>query len=121
MANRKEARVHKEGDYVLATRWPSGDVDDAWAIGVYNGSTESSCPLFPVVHHVLYRHPEGDVREGTFRRVKKISDERGEFLVRNKDQIQQSFRSWWWWVRCNMKKEEVICEMRKKYQKDKST
>jgi len=54
MANRKEARVHKEGDYVLATRWPSGDVDDAWAIGVYNGSTESSCSLFPVVHHVLY-------------------------------------------------------------------
>lgn len=89
----------QKGDYVLATKWSGGDPGDGWAVGFYDGILPKEAgPRCMVVD-------EGgkQFRQNGFRRVKKISKERGEFILRNKEFIAcNNTKSLWYWARCKM-------------------
>jgi hypothetical protein len=89
--------IHK-GDYVLATKWHDGSPHDQWCVGFYIGETEHKTPRHDVAHSdgTLFRH-------NGFRRVKKISGNRGAFILRHKEVVQYAHKSLWWWARCSMK------------------
>lgn len=83
-----------KGDYVLATKWGDGDPRDHWCVGFFAGMTAHSVPRYEVVDG------DGNLFRGNgFRRCKKISAERGEFLLANAKKIEQFDRSVWWWAR----------------------
>jgi hypothetical protein len=97
----------KKGDYVLATKWNDGSPGDPWCIGFYGGcDAEDRPPSTPIDprHYVVDANGK-QFRENGFRRVKKISAERGAFILAHMDEIQRSGaggRSLWWWVRASM-------------------
>jgi hypothetical protein len=92
----------KEGDYVLATKYSDGSPYDQWYVGFYKGLTGTDPPYDPIRHDVV--DGEGKlVRLNGFRRVKKISQERGRFIIDSTKAIAINDRSLWWWVRCSMK------------------
>ena len=89
----------QKGDYVLATKYDDGDPQDHWAIGFYDSLTHHEPPRHNIVDS------EGALFRGNgFRRVKKISAERGEWLLDNSKLIEAGGRSVWWWVRQKMPK-----------------
>ena len=90
-----------EGDYVLAAKYDDGDPLDHWCIGFYSGLTGGSCsvPRYDVV--------DGDgknFRGNGFRRIKKISPERGKWMLRHAKDIEKSGRSVWHFSMCSMTK-----------------
>jgi hypothetical protein len=89
------------GDYVLATKYSDGDPQDHWCVGFYNGTIEKvGCDRFDVVDN------DGNSFRGNgFRRIKKISAKRGEWLLENRREIELGVRSVWWWVRRRMSDE----------------
>jgi len=88
----------QKGDYVLATKYVDGDPQDHWAVGFYESLTAHEPPRHNIVDS------NGKLFRGNgFRRVKKISAERGEWLLQNAKLIESSGRSVWWWVRANMR------------------
>lgn len=79
----------KKGDYVLATKWYDGDPRDHWAIGYYDRKEFDSHFIVDI---------KGDlIRPAGFRRAKKISKKRGDFLLDNIKNIHFGDRSIWWW------------------------
>lgn len=87
------------GDYVLASKYDDGDPNDHWAIGFYAGLTAPHYdpPRFDVV--------DGDGRKfrgNGFRRVEKISGERGEWMLKHVREIELSCRSVWYFATCPM-------------------
>jgi hypothetical protein len=85
-----------KGDYVLATKWSDGDPQDPWCVGFYDRFDEEWKR-----HHVV--DGDGDpFRAGGFRRAKKINIRRGAWLLKHKDEIEQSSRSLWYWIRYRM-------------------
>lgn len=88
----------KAGDYVLATKWSDGDPGDQWAVGFYTGMLPKTSG-----DRYLVADAEGkQFRSNGFRRVKKISADRGRWLLEHKQDIEQGGRSLWWWVRARM-------------------
>ena len=85
----------KSGDYVVGTVWNDGDPNDPWAIGWYVSSRIGS----GVTKHLISDNYGGLFRTDGFRRVKKISPEAGNFLLTNKEKIEQSGRSVYWHLR----------------------
>lgn len=86
-----------KGDYVLATKWSDGDPQDPWCVGFYAGYDQERKR-----HHVVDN--EGKTfRLGGFRRAKRISAQRGEWLIKHKSDIEQCSRSLWGWLRHPMK------------------
>jgi len=86
------------GDYVVATKWHDGDPQDHWCVGFYNGMIKKEGgDRFDIVDI-----DRKSFRGNGFRRAKKISAERGRWLVENQRLIEQSGRSVWWWVRAKM-------------------
>lgn len=83
-----------KGDYVLATKWGDGDPNDQWCVGFFDREDDGR---FYVVDNA-----GNQFRATGFRRVKKISQRRGEFILRNKEQVISHNRSLWWWARCSM-------------------
>ena len=100
----------KEGDYVLATKYSDVMSKDQWAVGFFVGVLSQ---------YAQDRYEVADnygnlFRNNGFRKVKKISKERGEWLLDNKEDIERSNRSLWWWVKQNMEeidKHNYICLM----------
>lgn len=84
----------QKGDYVIATKWADGDPQDHWYIGLYDREADG--------RHYVTDGEGNQVRGNGFRRVKKISAERGAWLLANAKQIEQSGKSVWWWVRQKM-------------------
>ena len=89
----------ESGDYVLATKYSDGDPGDHWVIGFFAGltATHYNPPRYDVV--------DGDgkqFRGNGFRRVKKISHERGRWMLEHAQQIEDGSRSVWWWARARM-------------------
>ncbi len=83
------------GDYVLATKWSDGDPKDQWCVGFYKG-------VLPYETKDRYEVVDNDgnlFRGNGFRRVKKISQRRGEFILSKREQIESSTKSLWWWLR----------------------
>jgi hypothetical protein len=76
-----------KGDYVLATKYSDGDPHDQWCIGFYDKGENGR-------HYVI--DSEGNqFRHNGFRRVAKISNNRGKWLLENKDSIEFSGKSLW--------------------------
>ena len=80
-----------EGDYVLATKWHDGDPADQWCVGFYDEEINGQ-------HFVTDTDGE-QFRDNGFRRVEKISRNRGAFILQN---AKNSSRSLWWWSRVKM-------------------
>lgn len=88
----------KKGDYVLATKWSDGDPGDQWCVGFYDGTLSKVSED----RHMVVDENGKQFRGNGFRRVKKISRERGAFLLKNKEFIEFGTRSLWGWVRVKM-------------------
>jgi len=87
-------RALKKGDYVLAMKWNDGDPRDHWAVGFYDRVAE-----FNSTRHLVTDANGVQFRNNGFRRVQKISAERGKFLVENKDRITGCSASLLFWLR----------------------
>ena len=85
----------KEGDYVLATKWSDGDPRDQWCVGFYDREENG--------RHYVVDSDGKQFRLNGFRRVKKISKSRGEFILNNAKNIEANHRSLWWWNRTSMR------------------
>lgn len=83
-----------KGDYVLATKWSDGDPQDQWCIGFYDYEIDK--------RHLVVDDCGNQFRPNGFRRVAKVNKERGEFILRNRENIELGSRSLWWWKRCSM-------------------
>ena len=103
--NRKTKNMEgsmKKGDFALATKYDDGDPLDHWCVGYYEGMTSHKKPRYEIVDW------KGDLFRGNgFRRAKKITYKRGQFLLDNKKTIELSGKSLWWWVRQTMKERVV--------------
>jgi hypothetical protein len=84
----------KKGDYVLATKYRDGDPLDQWCIGFYKGFLTES-----LGRHEVVDSNGKSFRGNGFRRVKKISPRRGEFILSKREEIEVSGKSLWWWAR----------------------
>lgn len=88
------------GDYVLASKYHDGDPQDHWCVGFYKE---------PYLHcgydqrHIVVDANGQPFRANGFRRVKKISKERGDWMLQNARLIETSGMSVWHFARCSMK------------------
>jgi len=83
----------KQGDYVVATKYRSGDPQDHFCVGWYAFFKEDS-------QRHMVADSNGDwFRASGFRRVKKISSDCGEWLVHNLKAIESSGQSVWHFVK----------------------
>jgi hypothetical protein len=89
----------KIGDYVLATKYSDGDPQDHWAIGFYAGITS---PKHDPPRFDVFDGEGHNFRGNGFRRVKKISPERGKWMLEHGNEIELSGRSVWYFARCPM-------------------
>ncbi len=89
----------KIGDYVLATKYNDGDPHDHFVIGYYNGITASHYD--PPRYDVIDNNGQ-NFRGNGFRRIKKISKRRGDWMIERFPIIENSGRSVWWWARQKM-------------------
>ena len=80
-----------KGDYVLATKWSDGDPKDNWCVGFYDRQEGN--------RHFVVDGNGTQFRAGGFRRAKKISKARGDWLVKNIPDIEKSGRSVWGFLR----------------------
>ena len=86
---------YESGDYVLATKWSDGDPLDQWVVGFYDKTDGRG-------RHCVVDASGNQMRAGGFRRVKRISRERGDWLLSNSDNIRWSGMSLWHFARCKM-------------------
>lgn len=91
MSDESKLNALLAGDYVLATKWSDGDPQDHWCVGFFKAM---SGDRFDIVDD------NGDLFRGNgFRRCKKISKRRGDFLLSKKSEIEACGKSLWWWLR----------------------
>ena len=83
-----------KGDYVLATKWSDGDPENHYVVGFYD--------CFRNGRHFVVDNEGNQFRANGFRRVAKISDARGRFILGHTTDIKYSGRSVWWWKRTSM-------------------
>jgi len=86
------------GDYVLATKYSDGDPQDHWCVGFFKG-------ILPKVGGDRYEvvDAEGNLFRGNgFRRCKKITPERGVWMLKHAREIELSGKSVWHFARCSM-------------------
>ena len=87
------------GDYVLATKYSDGDPRDHWAVGFITGIL----PYRTGDRYAVSDFSNTGFRPNGFRRVKKISAERGNWLLAHAKEIDMGSRSVWWWARKTMR------------------
>jgi len=64
-----------KGDYVLATKYEDGDPADHWFVGIYSHQTNDR-------HHVVDSNGHMP-RQNGFRRVERITEEEGKWILNN--------------------------------------
>ncbi len=89
----------KQGDYVLATKYSDGDTHDHWCIGFYDHMDE----LGSSIRYYVVDSKGNQFRMNGFRRIKKISEKRGKWILKNKELIELSGKSLWYFSKCKMK------------------
>lgn len=87
------------GDYVLATKWRDADPGDPWGVGFYDG--------FRMDRFFVIDSEGRQILPNGFRRIHKISYERGRFLLENAQTIELSRRSLGFWLRWPLKKKII--------------
>lgn len=73
----------KLGEYVLGT---TGGTGDPWAVGFYGGKAYGE--------HVVLDSTGAPILGRTYNRVRRISPERGKWLLAHARDIEQSFCGW---------------------------
>ncbi len=86
-----------KGDYVLATQFADGRPGDQWRVGFYSHSDVSG-------KYVMVKKDSAATPMTSFLRAEKITEERGEWLIRHAEKIQLNGRSLWWFVRYPMQR-----------------
>ena len=92
------------GDYVLATKYSDGDPQDHWSIGFFDGIT---APHYDPPRYDVIDNDGNQFRGNGFRRVKKISAERGAWMLSRVREIELSGRSVWHFARCRMSEQNA--------------
>lgn len=87
-----------KGDYVLATKYRDGDPQDHWCVGYFKETYDH----FGQQRHIIVDKEGAPFRANGFRRAKKISTERGNWIVKNMKKIEMSSFSVWHYARCKM-------------------
>ena len=77
-----------KGEYVLATKYSDGDARDHWAIGFYDSQDKRD-------RHYIVDGNGNQLRHNGFRRVAKISAEKGKLLLDNVHWIESGRLSMW--------------------------
>jgi hypothetical protein len=93
------------GDYILATKYHDGDPRDQWFVGFYSHAVR-----WGAFEHVRYMVVNGSgvlARANGFRRVRRISQRRGQWLLDHRSEIESGSKSLWWWARRPMKTGEA--------------
>ena len=88
------------GDYVLATKYRDGDPLDHWCVGFYK---EAYLHCETDQRHIVVDNNGKSFRGNGFRRVKKISKERGTWILAHANEIETSGMSVWHFARCSIK------------------
>src|SRR5262245_26932321 len=91
------------GDYVLATKYSDGDPQDAWCVGFYAGMVAGA-------RYLVADNDGKPFRANGFRRIKKISVQRGQWIIERISIIEQSNRSVWRWLTIPMNKQQKAVE-----------
>lgn len=76
-----------KGDYVLATKYSDGDPQDPWAVGFYDHMEGD--------RHFIVGNDGQQLRHSGFRRVGRITAQKGAWLLKNSREIEMSGRSIW--------------------------
>jgi hypothetical protein len=97
--NDMTAKPIEPGAYVLATKYGDGDPQDQWCVGFYKETYDH----FGKPRHIVVDDLGQSFRANGFRRVKRISFERGRWILANLKMIQISPHSVWHFARCSMK------------------
>ena len=89
---------YSAGEYVLATKYSDGDPQDHWCVGYFKGMlSKVGGDRYEVVD------AEGNLLRGNgFRRCKKITAERGAWMIQHAREIELSGKSVWHFARCRM-------------------
>lgn len=87
----------EKGDYVLVTKWGDGCPGDHWFVGFFD-----EYDAVKERYHVIDNQGKSPRGNG-FRRIKKITQKRGQFILDNMENIEMGSRSLWLWARCSMK------------------
>jgi len=95
LKNMQESDPPDPGDYVLATKYTDGDPWDGWVIGYYDKKLRD--------RHLIIDENGAQFRHNGFRRVAKIDQARGSFMITNMEFISNSGKSLWWWAQCDIK------------------
>ena len=100
-----EEQICAEGDYVLAAKYSDGDPQDHWCIGFYKYHYTNSAH---VKLHIVADANGKSFRANGFRRVEKISKERGAWMLQNARAIESSGRSVWHFAACEMNQDNIV-------------
>jgi hypothetical protein len=92
-------RLVMPGDYVLASKYSDGDPQDHWCVGFYK---EAYLHCGTDQRHIVVDNAGNPFRANGFRRVKKISKERGAWMLQHAKEIETSGMSVWHFARCSM-------------------
>jgi hypothetical protein len=99
----------KRGEYVLATKYADGDPQDHWAIGFFDGITS---PHYDPPRYNVVNGEGAQFRGNGFRRVERITGERGAWMLKHSREIETSGMSVWHFATCPMGKPNVQSEPR---------
>lgn len=86
----------KQGDYVLASKYRDGDPGDQFCVGFY----DSAYDHFGSTRHLVIDGEGQQFRRNGFRRVARVGRDRGAWIVRNLDYIEEMrdrYSVWHWW------------------------
>ena len=75
------------GDYVLASKYSDGDPQDHWCVGFYK---EAYLHCGTDQRHIVVDSNGQSFRGNGFRRVKKISKQRGAWMLKHSQIIETS-------------------------------
>jgi hypothetical protein len=78
-----------KGDYVLATLYPDGNAADPWFIGYYDCLTNDNPPR----HFILDNEGKRDYH--SYRKVSVITQDIGDWLIKEKDKLETLNKDLW--------------------------
>lgn len=87
--------AYRKGDYVLATKWGDGDPKDPWCIGRYSEAIETP----KGTRHIVTDNDGVPFRSEGFRRVRRISQHVGLYILYHATEIEESGRNLYGLVR----------------------
>jgi hypothetical protein len=91
----------KKGDYVIATKYSDGDAQDHWCVGFF----DCQHGHFGETRYIVVDETGIPFRRNGFRRIAKIKQQRGKWIVDNMKKIELSGLSVWNFYKCPIPKQ----------------